>query len=81
MLLIHYNANIYYNDITINIITSNLKMRCNNYESPIIILIQAKQEHIFLIISVHLNNKHVHTEIILTSYASTPVTSLSSREF
>ena len=26
-------------------------MKCNNYESPIIILIQAKQEHIFLIIS------------------------------
>ena len=47
----NYNANIYYNDITINIITSNLKMKCNNYESLIIILIQAKQEHIFRIIS------------------------------
>ena len=51
MLSIIYNANIYYNDITINIITSNLKMKCNNYESPIIILIQAKQKHIFRIIS------------------------------
>ena len=51
MLPINYNANIYYNDITINIITPNLKMKCNNYESPIIILIQAKQEHIFQIIS------------------------------
>ena len=47
MLSIIYNANIYYNDITINIITSNLKMKCNNYESSIIILIQTKQEHIF----------------------------------
>ena len=26
-------------------------MKCNNYESPIIILIQAKQEHIFRSIS------------------------------
>ena len=26
-------------------------MKCNNYESPIIILIQAKQEHFFRIIS------------------------------
>ena len=26
-------------------------MKCNNYESPIIILIQAKQERIFWIIS------------------------------
>ena len=26
-------------------------MKCNNYESPIIILIQAKQEHIFWIFS------------------------------
>ena len=26
-------------------------MKCNNYESPIIILIQTKQEHIFRIIS------------------------------
>ena len=43
---------IYYNDITINIITSNLKMKCNNYESPIIMLIQAKQEHIFLILCI-----------------------------
>ena len=25
-------------------------MKCNNYESPILILIQAKQEHIFRII-------------------------------
>ena len=51
MLSIIYDANIYYNDITINIITSNLKkLKCNNYESPIIILIQAKQEHIFQII-------------------------------
>ena len=41
MLPINYNANIYYNDIglTINIIISNLKMKCNNYESPIVILI------------------------------------------
>ena len=51
MLPINYIANIYYNDITINIITSNLELKCNNYESPIIILIQAKQEHIFQIIS------------------------------
>ena len=51
MLSIIYNANIYYNDKPINIITSNLKMKCNNYESPTIILIQAKQEHIFRIIS------------------------------
>ena len=63
-------------------------MKCNkanNYESPIIILIQAKQEHIFQIISkfhIHLNNKHVNAEIILKSYASTrptPVTSPSRR--
>ena len=26
-------------------------MKCNNYESPIIILIQVKHEHIFQIIS------------------------------
>ena len=43
-------------------------MKCDNYESPIIILIQAKQEHIFSnYFRVHLNNKHVHAEIILTS--------------
>ena len=59
MLSIIYNANIYYNDITINIITSNLKMKCNNYESPIIILIQAKQEHFSNYFHIHLNNNSI----------------------
>ena len=37
-------------------------MKCNNYESQIIILIQAKQEHIFRIISTFIKTISMLTQ-------------------